>query len=407
MRVSFLIGEKMANYVRPKTRQLSSHSERKTLREEAHNKNIVEVAQQLGMSLERIGKDYQWKEHDSLKIDTRKNYFYWNAQGFGGDPIKLAQTIMECSYGEAVRFLTGKEISKFDKALVPKREFSYKLKDSPNPVAMRDYLKNERYLSDETINYFIKQGVLSQANFKDIGTERYDPVIVFKHFDSNHKMQGMALQGTQNDFELYPSKGKLKKTIGDGLYGCVVKVGNPPVMEGDKLNSNANVSSEQNPLKIIVFEAPIDMMSYYELFKDKIGDAYLMAMSGLKKGAVSTFLAEKLTVKISQEKKEEFLDFIQNSTNGTKAVKIILAVDNDEAGKKFINNFGIKKIPVVPHLAKLAPGAEKADWNELLQRIKKPQKTPFEERLKKAAEARPDFATRLRQVASMENMKHR
>lgn len=397
----------MANYVRPQTRKLSSHSERKKLREDANNKNIIEVAQQLGMTLERIGKDYQWKEHDSLKFDTRKNYFYWNAQGFGGGPIKLAQTIMECSYGEAVRFLTGKEISKFDQTLVPKREFSYKLKDVSNPIAMRGYLKNQRQLSDETIDYFINQGVLSQANFKDWGAEYYAPVIVFKHFDSTHKMQGMALQGTQNDFDLYPERGKLKKTFGDGLYSCVVKVGHPPIIEEKKVNSTDNIISDQNPLKIIVFEAPIDMMSYYELFKDKIGDAYLMAMSGLKKGAVSTLLAEKFTVKITEEKKAGFLDFIQNSTNGTNAAKIILAVDNDEAGKKFINNFGITKIPVVSHLPHLAPGSEKADWNEVLQRVKKPQKTPFEERLKKAAEARPDFAARLRQVATTENMKHR
>lgn len=373
----------MANYVRPQTRKLSSHSERKKLREDANNKNIIEVAQQLGMTLERIGKDYQWKEHDSLKFDTRKNYFYWNAQGFGGGPIKLAQT------------------------LVPKREFSYKLKDVSNPIAMRGYLKNQRQLSDETIDYFINQGVLSQANFKDWGAEYYAPVIVFKHFDSTHKMQGMALQGTQNDFDLYPERGKLKKTFGDGLYSCVVKVGHPPIIEEKKVNSTDNIISDQNPLKIIVFEAPIDMMSYYELFKDKIGDAYLMAMSGLKKGAVSTLLAEKFTVKITEEKKAGFLDFIQNSTNGTNAVKIILAVDNDEAGKKFINNFGITKIPVVSHLPHLAPGSEKADWNEVLQRVKKPQKTPFEERLKKAAEARPDFAARLRQAATTENMKHR
>ena len=110
----------------------------------------------------------------------------------------------------------------------------------------------------------------------------------------------MALQGTQNDFDLYPERGKLKKTFGDGLYSCVVKVGHPPIIEEKKANSTDNIISDQNPLKIIVFEAPIDMMSYYELFKDKIGDAYLMAMSGLKKGAVSTLLAEKFTVKITE-----------------------------------------------------------------------------------------------------------
>ena len=52
----------MPNYNRPQTRQLSSHLERKKLREDANNKNIVEVAQQLGMTLERIGKDYRSEE---------------------------------------------------------------------------------------------------------------------------------------------------------------------------------------------------------------------------------------------------------------------------------------------------------------------------------------------------------
>ena len=391
----------MANYNRPQTRKLTSHSERKRLTKEAHNKNIVEVAQSLGMILERSsGTEFKWKEHKSLKIESKKNYFYWNSRKFGGDAIKLVETMMECTFKEAVNFLTGHEFKSFDKTLIPKREFSYWLKDSLNPTTMRSYLKNERQLSDETIDFFVDQGVISQANFKDRGSDHYDPVIVFKHFDSNHKMQGMALQGTQTDFDLYPEHGKLKKTFGDGLYGCVVKVGHPPVIEEKKVNSTDNIISDQNPLKIIVFEAPIDMMSYYELFKDKIGDAYLMAMNGLKERAVSTLLAEKFTVKITEEKKSGFLDFIQNSTKGTKAVKIILAVDNDEAGKNFINTFGINKIPVVSHLPHLAPGAEKADWNEILQRVKKPQKTPFEERLKKAAEARPDFAVRLRQAAA-------
>jgi len=391
----------MANYNRPQTRQLSSHSERKKLKKEAHNKNIVDVARQLGMELERSsGTEYKWKEHTSLKIETKKNYFYWNSHHFGGDSIKLVETMMECSFNEAVNFLTGREFKTFDKTLIPKREFSYWLKDSINPTTMMDYLKNERQLSEDTINYFINQGVLAQANYKDRGAETYDPTVVFKSIDSNNNIKGMALQGTKDNFKLYPERGKLKKTFGDGLYGCVVKVGHPPIIEEKKANSTDNIISDQNPLKVIVFEAPIDMMSYYELFKDKIGDAYLIAMNGLKEGAVSTLLAEKFTVKIAEEKKAGFLDFIQNSTNGTKAVKIILAVDNDEAGKNFINTFGITKIPVVSHLPHLAPGAEKADWNEVLQRVKKPQKTPFEERLKKAAEARPDFATRLKQAAT-------
>lgn len=149
------------------------------------------------------------------------------------------------------------------------------------------------------------------------------------------------------------------------------------------------------------------MMSYYELNQHKIGDAYLLAMNGLKKGAVSTLLSEKLTVKITEERKIEFLDFIQNSTQGTNATKIILAVDNDEAGRNFIDEFGITKIPVESDLPKLTEGKTKADWNEVLQSIKKPVKNTFEERLMKAVEKRADFATRLSQAVSAEKGLHR
>jgi len=388
----------MANYVKPQTRQLSSHSERKKLRDEAHNKNIVEVAQSLGMALERVGKDYQWKEHDSLKIDTRKNYFYWNSRGIGGDPIKLTQTMMECSFSEAVLFLTGQQISKFDQNSIPKREFSYFLKENKENIALKEFSKNERQLSEETIDFFIAQGVLAESSYKDHGMEKAEPVIVFKSLAPNGEVKGMALQGITSHPDLYPGRGKMKKTFGDGVYGCVVKVGHPPL--------NGTMTSE-HPLTIIPFEAPFDMMAYYEFFKDQIGDALLVAMNGLKKSAISMVLANALGSSAEDERKIETLDGIEKFTDGLDSVKIILAVDNDEAGRNFIKNFGITKIPVVSHLPELASGEQKADWNELLQRIKKPQKTPFEERLKKAAETHSDFATRLRQIASAENMKHR
>lgn len=381
----------MANYNRPQTRQLSSHSERKKLREDANNKNIIEVAQQLGMALERIGKDYQWKDHDSLKFDTRKNYFYWNAQGFGGGPIKLAQTIMECSYGEAVRFLTGKEISKFDKKLIPKKEFKYFLNENSNPAELKEFTSQNRQISNETIDFLINQGVLAESKYKDREQKYPEPVIVFKNIAPSGEIKGMALQGIVNHPELYPGRGKLKKTFGDGSYGCVVKIGNPPTNE---------TMTVEHPLKVIAFEAGFDMMAYLDLFKEKIGDAYLVSMNGLKKSVISMTLANALNVPGTDEGKATMLDVIENSTNGIDAVKIILAVDNDEAGRKFVEDFGITKVSVIPHLPKVTPGEKKSDWNEILQRIKTPQKSPFEERLKKAAEARPDFATRLRQAAA-------
>lgn len=46
---------------------------------------------------------------------------------------------------------------------------------------------------------------------------------------------------------------------------------------------------------------------------------------------------------------------------------ITLAVDNDEAGKKFIERFKEIKVPVVADIPPLNPGQEKNDWNDFLK----------------------------------------
>ena len=43
---------------------------------------------------------------------------------------------------------------------------------------------------------------------------------------------------------------------------------------------------------------------------------------------------------------------------------ITLAVDNDEAGKKFIERFKEINVPVIPDVPPLSPGQEKNDWND-------------------------------------------
>lgn len=87
----------MAEYRKPASRVLHSHKDRERMIEEASNKNIIEVALSLGMRLRKVGQDYEWEEHDSLKLVTRKNYFYWNAQRIGGGTINLVKLMKECS----------------------------------------------------------------------------------------------------------------------------------------------------------------------------------------------------------------------------------------------------------------------------------------------------------------------
>ncbi len=55
-----------------KDKIMRSHSERQKLVQEAHEKNIVDVAVSLGMGLVREGRNFSWDQHDSFMINTKR-----------------------------------------------------------------------------------------------------------------------------------------------------------------------------------------------------------------------------------------------------------------------------------------------------------------------------------------------
>ena len=338
-----------------------TYKKRQELIQEAVQKDIVNVAEMLGMDLIRNGNNYIWREHDSFVLDVRKNIFYWNSQGFGGNTIKLVELIKECSFKEAISFLTDQEIKIRKQEKVIMKPFQYTLKDSSSIDEIKKYLKDERKISDETIEFFYEKGILSQANYFNPETQKIEPVIVFKNKALDEELKGIAIQGIiKNDESHRPY---VKKTMGDGFCATKVIVGNPPL---DK-----SIRSKDNPLKLIAFEAPIDMMSYYELYKDKIGDCVLLAMNGLKKGSIATLFSEIVFPNAPEEVKKDSLTYVEKYCEKSENIKIILAVDNDKAGEKFVNNFDVSVIPVVSHLPSKNENTEKMDWNEYLKQKKR------------------------------------
>ena len=338
-----------------------TYKKRQELIQEAVQKDIVNVAEMLGMDLIRNGNNYIWREHDSFVLDVRKNIFYWNSQGFGGNTIKLVELIKECSFKEAISFLTEQELKVRKQEEIIVKPFHYTLKDSPSINEIKKYLKDERKISDETIDFFYRKGILSQANYFNPDTQKVEAVIVFKNKNLNEELKGIAIQGIiKNDESHRPY---VKKTMGDGFCATKVIVGNPPL---DK-----SIRSKDNPLKLITFEAPIDMMSYYELYKDRLGDCVLLAMNGLKKGSIATLFSEIVFPNAPEEVKKDSLTYVEKYCEKSENIKIILAVDNDKAGEKFINDFDVSVIPVVSHLPCKNENTEKMDWNEYLKQKKR------------------------------------
>ncbi|VMV12577.1 putative conjugative transposon membrane protein [Streptococcus pneumoniae] len=331
-------------------------------KEEAKRLSIISVAEQLGMELKRTGSySYNWVEHDSFVIDTKKNEFYWNSRTEFGDVIQLVQTIRGVSYKEAMNFLETGEFKAVDveAQTASKEPFSYHLEryERQDFSASRRYLKAQRGLSDDTINFFISQGSIAEAIRKK--GDYFEPVIVFKYKDNTGFLAGASLQGIVENREHYPERGRLKQIMrnSDGQLGFSIDIGNPK--------------------RLVFAEAPIDLMSYYELHKDRLQDVRLVAMDGVKEGIISRRFME-LYAEINDKSYQvnqntgKALEVVARTTNyfkdGQNQDMITLAVDNDMAGYKFITSLQEKGIPVqiaIPPIVQRYQ--EKEDWNDFLK----------------------------------------
>lgn len=353
---------------------------------QAKSLDILEVARSLGMEMKRKShREYYWAEHDSFKIDTVKNVWHWYSQADKyGDTISLVQEMRNVSYKEAMVFLETGSFPEAKPMEDVRKPFNYTLASHEQPfVEARTYLKEVRGLSDDTIDFFLEKGTLAQA--KRTGKDGViEDVLVFKYLDRNQQLVGASLQGLVPDQERHPGKGYLKQIMyqSESISGLNVSIGSPK--------------------RLIVAEAPIDLMSYYELHKGELNDVRLVAMEGLKEGVLSHYVLEML-----QERRDipmDERDYTKSSELTRTSIflsvaaeistlfqdhkyddLITLAVDRDKAGTDFITKLREKKIPVIDARPPQREGQEKTDWNEILKQEKQLEKdAPDNSRLAQA-----------------------
>ncbi|MFR4939616.1 MAG: PBECR4 domain-containing protein [Streptococcus infantarius] len=337
--------------------------------------DIVAVAESLGMKLKPGSSGaYYWEEHDSFHIYPNTNSFRWWSRSVGSNTIDLVQVVREeltgqkPSFKEAAAFL---ETGQFENVTVQppvKEPFEYYLEryEHSDFNIGRQYLKEERGLSDETIDTFLASGNLATATHKK--GDYFEPVIVFKSRDNDGKMIGASLQGIVENRVQHPERGRLKQMMknSDGTAGFSLDIGNPK--------------------RLVFAEAPIDLMSYYDLYKDELQDVKLVAMDGLKKSVISRYVADILTdgkysQTMSSEQIRGALDALNKTTNLLQEHPdmITLAVDNDEAGQNFVKGLQEDGIPVVSDLPPRKESQTKMDWNDYLKQEAKPKKSTVDE----------------------------
>lgn len=323
----------------------------------ARSRDILDVASELNMELVQSGRDYRWKEHDSLVISPDKNLWKWFSRNLGGDVISLVETIKETDFNQSVNFLNDGEFKTFQRVERSEEPFNYYLKPYEQPFnEARTYLREERGLSDDTIDFFLEKGVLAQANAKL--NDSIEPVVVFKTLSSSGEVVGANLQGIEENFEKWPERGyaKIIARNSDGMNGLHVDIGQPN--------------------RLVFTESPIDLMSYYELHKDNLQAVRLVSMDGLKESTIGRHLAELQAERSGRDlrwSKEELANGLTTAvdnnyfTEGKHADVITLAVDNDEAGRNFITSLQEKGVSLTVDIPDLPEAQEKADWNSYLQ----------------------------------------
>lgn len=331
----------------------------------AKSRSILDVAADLNMELYRQGKEYRWKEHDSLVITPSNNLWNWfSKEGVGGDVIELVQTIKEVDFKQAVSYLnTGDFKQVVAQTQVSQDAFRYYLAPYEQPFdEARRYLKEERGLSDDTIDFFYNKGVLAQANAK-VGND-IEPVLVFKNLDENGQVVGATLQGLVANPDKYFGRGYLKQIMKNSqpYNGMHVDIGTPN--------------------RLIFAESSIDLMSYYEIHKDSLSNVRLVSLEGLKIGTMGRHLVQLKAEMERRQLSSSWTDDILSQgldeavkqgyfKDGKNSQLLTLAVDNDPKGQQLIKGLRDKGIPVIDATPPKQEDQSKMDWNDYLKHEKR------------------------------------
>ena len=101
-------------------------------KERAAYVNLPQFLMSHGFDLKKVGKEYVWKEHDSLHIKDNapgeRGVWHRFSTSEGGDNIGFLREYMGMSFAEAVEALNGEH---YDLTYTPSRTYEQKPKTEP------------------------------------------------------------------------------------------------------------------------------------------------------------------------------------------------------------------------------------------------------------------------------------
>lgn len=284
------------------------------------NIQLKDLLEYYGEKVTRHGtRYYKLIRHDSLII--KDDIFYWNSRHVGGNAINLMKELYDKSLDEA-RVMVEKYVKELGKTFKSKKEEKIEIKKFEINIK-DDFEKIKEYLCDKR-----KLSV-------DIVKPLYDKKLI--QIDRRNNI-------------LFTIKDKYGDVVGYDIIGTSEK------------RFRANTSLEPcgtnfynsiNPKELYLFEAPIDVLSYLEMKKEdnKIFEkARFLSLSGLREDIAKHYLTKELE-------------------------KIVICVDNDEAGNNFTKE--IKEKYKDKYIIEREIPKQK-DWNDDLKgrRVRNVEKDP-------------------------------
>ncbi|ORI28893.1 LtrC-like protein [Lacticaseibacillus casei] len=257
----------------------------------ANHVAIVAIAEANGIALVQQSNGY-WRgvEHDSLVINDKKNLFRWNSRDVGGGALDFVQHYLGISsFREAVAYLNHAALERAETITHKVREpFQYNFKNSPNFEQATKYLTTVRKLDPQIVDLLHRKGFIQQD-------EHSNAIFVWSR---NDKIVGATVQGTRIDHEHLGKRGTFKQ-----------------IAKNSQENFGFNLSLGK-PERLLMFEAPIDALSYWSLHRG-LNHVTLMSMDGLKSNTV----------------KQGLIYFCEKT--GHAPSEIAFGVDNDPSGHVF------------------------------------------------------------------------
>lgn len=277
-------------------------------RDHAKTIDILTVANSLGIEIQKKGRTTTGVEHDSLVFDTNKNRFHWFSQDLGGDVISFVQTFTDMDFKQAVDYLNSEDLSQATVQITEpvRKPFSYYLKDQEDFSEAYNYLVNERKLNPTLIEKLFREGLLVQSEYMPFFPKDRTPYpCIVAKWERRGEIIGGTIQGLIDDPAAFGKRGRDKRIMAnvESNFGWNYSVG--------------------TPRKMIVAESFIDLLSYWTLHPD-LNDCMFVDIEGLKENSVS-----------------EFLQYLYNDKGGNLDNGMVIAVDNDAAGQRFVDKLSV------------------------------------------------------------------